>query len=50
MGELAHRKRPRLAFVLDDDAKVGAVFCDMLAALGVLSRHFADISQIRWNF
>jgi EAL domain-containing protein (putative c-di-GMP-specific phosphodiesterase class I)/FixJ family two-component response regulator len=42
MGDLAHQKRPRLAFVLDDDAKVGAVICKMLTALGVSNRHFAD--------
>jgi EAL domain-containing protein (putative c-di-GMP-specific phosphodiesterase class I)/ActR/RegA family two-component response regulator len=40
MGEAA--KRPRSALVLDDDAKVGAVICRMLSALGVPNRHFLD--------
>jgi EAL domain-containing protein (putative c-di-GMP-specific phosphodiesterase class I)/CheY-like chemotaxis protein len=35
-------QRPRSALVLDDDAKVGAVICRMLTALGVANRHFLD--------
>ena len=35
-------KRPRSAFVLDDDPCVGLVLAKMLTALGLANRHFVD--------
>jgi EAL domain-containing protein (putative c-di-GMP-specific phosphodiesterase class I)/FixJ family two-component response regulator len=51
MADISTDEPSRLVFVLDDDAKVGAIVCKMLTALDVPNRHFADpiefLTQVR---
>jgi len=45
MGEPENSNRPRSAFVLDDEARVGALVCKALVMSGVSARQFAEVFQ-----